>query len=76
MSGCCTTGASRITDTAKDPVCGRTVEIGAETPRTTHLGRTYFFRTLQCRTAFEADPSPYVAQMAARRFRMWLWGAA
>ena len=57
----------------RDPVCGASLSIHNDTPRTAYLGRTYFFRTPQCRERFEAEPGRYVAELARRQFRIWLW---
>jgi YHS domain-containing protein len=58
---------------SRDPVCGIIVRVDNATPSSTYLGLTYHFRTPECREKFEADPGRYVAQLAHRRFRLWLW---
>ncbi len=47
--------------TAKDPVCGMTVDPQKTQHRTTHAGTDYFFCSAGCRTKFEADPAHYLA---------------
>lgn len=56
-----------------DPVCGNAVIVAADTPSTTYLGRDYFFRTPECREKFEAEPGRYIAELASRHFRIWMW---
>ena len=43
-------------ETAKDPVCGMTVKLGAGKPSLEHAETTYYFCCNGCRTRFEADP--------------------
>ena len=73
MSSCCTTQSSTTGAVARDPVCGTLVDVVQDTPSADYLGRTYFFRTPECRAKFEARPSPYLAELAAGRFRVWVW---
>jgi YHS domain-containing protein len=58
---------------ARDPVCGTVLSVDRETPSAEYLGQTYFFRTPECRQKFEAEPGYYVAELARRQFRLWLW---
>ncbi|HVZ02296.1 MAG TPA: heavy metal translocating P-type ATPase [Dongiaceae bacterium] len=51
--------------TAKDPVCGMTVEIAAARHKTEHQGQTYYFCCGGCRGKFEADPQRYLAPKPA-----------
>ena len=59
--------------TALDPVCGTVVSVSDDTPSASYLGNTYFFRTPECRAKSEAEPSPYIQEMAVQRFRAWVW---
>ena len=73
MSTCCPTQSSTTGPVARDPVCGTLVDVADDTPNANYLGRTYFFRTPECRAKFEAGPSPFIAEMAGRQFRAFLW---
>jgi YHS domain-containing protein/uncharacterized membrane protein YraQ (UPF0718 family) len=48
-------------DTALDPVCGMTVEKGSAAATRDHDGKTYFFCSEGCATAFAQDPAEYLA---------------
>jgi P-type Cu+ transporter len=50
-----------VAGTAKDPVCGMTVDPQKTPHRTAHSGIDYFFCSSGCRTKFEADPARYLA---------------
>jgi P-type Cu+ transporter len=51
--------------TAKDPVCGMTVQPGtAKGGSTVHDGQTYYFCNPRCREKFVADPGRYAASAA------------
>ena len=73
MSNCRMMESSTSEALARDPVCGTLVDVAGDTPSLDYLGRTYFFRTPECRAKFEAGPSPYIAELAAGRFRVWVW---
>src|SRR6266542_2433374 len=47
--------------TAKDPVCGMTVDPARAQHRAEHAGKTYFFCSGNCRSKFIADPSRFIA---------------
>jgi len=47
--------------TAKDPVCGMTVELDAGKPSREHKGETYHFCSQKCHDKFAADPSHYLS---------------
>lgn len=49
-----------VADIIRDPVCGMTVDPGADKPTTTHEGQTYHFCCDGCRKKFEADPDAYL----------------
>ena len=49
-----------VPTTAKDPVCGMTVDPATAKHRTEHEGKTYYFCSEGCRTKFEADPHRYL----------------
>jgi P-type Cu+ transporter len=46
-------------DAPKDPVCGMSVDIRADTPHTDHAGRTLYFCSEQCRHAFRHRPGDF-----------------
>jgi xanthine dehydrogenase accessory factor len=52
-----------IATTAVDPVCGMTVAVAADTPRTEHDGRTIHFCCDGCRNTFTQDPARYAAAL-------------
>jgi len=54
-------------ETAKDPVCGMTVAIGAETRHADFQNKTYHFCSEKCETKFNADPWFYATGRAAGR---------
>jgi P-type Cu+ transporter len=47
--------------TARDPVCGMTIDPTAATDRADHQGRRYFFCGPRCRERFAAEPERYLA---------------
>jgi uncharacterized membrane protein YraQ (UPF0718 family)/YHS domain-containing protein len=51
--------ALTLRGSAKDPVCGMTVDRNAGRPESLHEGRTYFFCSEHCRHSFEANPEAY-----------------
>src|SRR5574339_121586 len=51
---------------AKDPVCGMTVDPHAATHTAMHAGRPYYFCSARCRERFLADPGRYLAPEQAR----------
>ncbi len=52
-------------DTAKDPVCGMTVEIGPETRHAAFQDEKFHFCSEGCQTRFKADPWFYASGRAA-----------
>ena len=54
-------GATPAVGSAKDPVCGMTVDPQQTPHRAIHSGIDYFFCSSGCRTKFEADPARYLA---------------
>ena len=50
--------------TARDPVCGMTVDPHTTQHRHEHAGRTYYFCSTGCRTKFAADPAKYLSPSA------------
>ena len=48
--------------TARDPVCGMTIDTESATARAEWNGQTYYFCSSQCATAFEATPERYTSQ--------------
>ncbi len=45
---------------AKDPVCGMEVDEEKAAAKAEHMGKTYYFCSPGCKTAFEKDPHKYV----------------
>ena len=58
--GCCSVEAEGRTETAKDPVCGMSVDPRTAKHRAEHDGQPYFFCSAGCRTKFLADPERYL----------------
>ena len=50
---------------ATDPVCGMTVEPERAAGTAVHEGKTYYFCSAHCRSAFERDPARYVGSNKA-----------
>ncbi len=46
--------------TAKDPVCGMSVNGASAASQSQYQGQTYFFCSVGCRKAFETDPAKYL----------------
>ncbi|MFO7957806.1 MAG: YHS domain-containing protein [Candidatus Brocadiia bacterium] len=46
--------------TAKDPVCGMTVEVEKAAAKAEHEGNTYYFCAESCKERFEKDPDRYL----------------
>jgi Cu+-exporting ATPase len=44
-----------------DPVCGMRIESAEAAGTIDHEGRTFYFCSEACRSAFEADPSSYAS---------------
>ena len=44
----------------RDPVCGMTVDPGADGPRSIHDGKTYHFCSERCQTWFDTDPPSFL----------------
>ena len=53
--------------TARDPVCGMTVDPATGKHRADHRGATYYFCSAGCRTKFVADPARYLDKGQAGR---------
>jgi Cu+-exporting ATPase len=51
--------------TARDPVCGMTVDPHTTPHRAVHQGHTYYFCSAGCRTKFAADPAKYLGPAQA-----------
>ena len=49
---------------ATDPVCGMTVAVEGARETAAHDGVTYYFCNPACRQRFEADPAPYLENVA------------
>ena len=47
-----------------DPVCGMTVDVATARFRTSHGGRTLYFCSAACLSAFEADPARFAPAQA------------
>jgi Cu+-exporting ATPase len=54
------------TATAKDPVCGMSVDPHTAKHTALHAGRPYYFCSSRCREKFVADPKKYLAPEQAR----------
>ncbi|MGO9358566.1 MAG: heavy metal translocating P-type ATPase [Xanthobacteraceae bacterium] len=52
--------------TARDPVCGMSVDLAAGKPRFVHRGETYHFCCERCRSKFAADPAAYLGDAPPR----------
>lgn len=46
---------------AKDPVCGMSVDEGSAKFKSEYKGKTYYFCSGGCKTAFDKDPAKYVS---------------
>lgn len=44
---------------AKDPVCGMSVDEGSARFKSEYKGKTYYFCSRACKTAFDKDPAKY-----------------
>lgn len=49
--------ATKDATSAKNPVCGMTVNIGADTRHAEFQGKTFTFCSEECQMRFTADPS-------------------
>ena len=58
--------ASKGSDSAKDPVCGMSVDAHAAKHRAVHAGHPYYFCSAGCRTKFVADPQRYLSPEPAQ----------
>jgi len=54
-------GATTGSKTAKDPVCGMTVDPAVTSHHVSHGGREYYFCSAGCRAKFAADPERYLS---------------
>ncbi len=45
---------------AKDPVCGMEVDEKKAPAKSEYIGKTYYFCSLGCKRAFDANPAKYV----------------
>lgn len=45
---------------ARDPVCGMQVDEGTAAAKYEFQGKTYYFCSAGCKTAFEQDPQKYL----------------
>lgn len=52
--------------TAKDPVCGMTVDPSTAAPTSTHGGATYRFCSITCKERFDQNPQQFTATTPAR----------
>jgi P-type Cu+ transporter len=58
---CCGGGSSNTSSaSAKDPVCGMTVEPQKAKAQVEHLGQVYYFCYVGCAEKFKADPEAYL----------------
>ena len=56
-------------DTAKDPVCGMSVKTAGAANTAEYLGKTYYFCSESCKTAFLKEPAKYAPQAGGRSAR-------
>ena len=56
-----THGHGAAAETARDPICGMTVDPHTAKHRHDHWGHTYYFCSAGCRTKFIADPDKYLS---------------
>jgi Cu+-exporting ATPase len=49
----------------KDPVCGMIIESDTAAAKSTYQGETYFFCSVDCKQAFDAEPSRFAAAKRA-----------
>jgi len=59
------TGKSGASDSARDPVCGMSVDPQKTAHHAEHDGQTYHFCSAGCRTKFLADPAKYLNKAEA-----------
>ncbi len=52
-------------DTAKDPVCGMSVKVAGAAHTAEYLGKTYYFCSEGCKTAFLKEPAKFAPKEAA-----------
>jgi YHS domain-containing protein len=52
-------------DTAKDPVCGMSVKIAGAAQTAEYSGKTYYFFSESCKTAFLKEPAKFAPKEAA-----------
>jgi YHS domain-containing protein len=46
----------------KDPVCGMSVEEKTAKFKSEYMGKTYYFCSQMCKTAFDKNPSKYAGK--------------
>ena len=64
-----TAGARPTRTSAKDPVCGMTVDPATAKHKAEHGGATYYFCSAGCRDKFVAEPARYLGAEAGERRR-------
>src|SRR4051794_19588149 len=55
-------GHAHVAHTARDPVCGMTVDPHTTPHRAAHARHPYYFCSAGCRTKFSADPARYLGE--------------
>lgn len=53
-------GEAKIGDKTTCPVSGEVFEVKADSPKTDHAGKTYYFCCPGCDKKFQADPKKYL----------------
>lgn len=48
--------------THKDPVCGMDVDATTAAGKSDYMGQTYYFCSLGCKKAFDANPEKYIGK--------------
>jgi Cu+-exporting ATPase len=59
--------AGTVEDGVRDPVCGMTVAVMADSFRASFDGQTYYFCSEKCKSDFKADPWFYASGQSARK---------
>ena len=50
-----------MAEKVKDPVCGMEIKSNQAAAKTEYQGKIYYFCSLGCKTAFEQNPTKYIA---------------
>src|SRR5579863_7420985 len=58
------TNSNRVADSARDPVCGMTVQTASSKHQHEHAGRNYYFCCASCAEKFKDEPEKYLNKPA------------